>query len=144
MEIYGDGILENEVREMICQRNLQDKVIMKGFCKDVHGAIRTAAFYVMSSDFEGMPNALVEAMALGLPCISTDCRCGGPGLLIQNKENGLLIPVKDVAAMEQAMQMLAEEPELAAQLGAKAVGVKQLVDTQKVTDQWLSYIAQCL
>ena len=142
LEIYGEGLLEETLHADIAQRNLQDKVILKGFCEDVHKQIRTAAFFVMTSDFEGMPNALIEAMALGLPCISTDCPCGGPRMLISSGENGLLIPIKDEEALAQAMHQLVENPELAARMGKNAECIKTQVQRDVIVDQWLAYITE--
>lgn len=140
LEIYGEGNLEAVIRADLEEKGLQDKVIMKGFCKDVHSRIKSAAFFVMSSDFEGMPNALVEAMALGLPCISTDCPCGGPRMLIQHRENGLLCPVGDSEALLQAMEQMAGDPAAAAAMGEKAQQIIHRVRLDGVADQWVSYI----
>lgn len=144
LEIYGEGALERQLQRLVQEKSLAEKVVFKGFCGDVHEQIRTAAFFVMTSDFEGMPNALVEAMALGMPCISTDCRCGGPRLLMQDGKNGLLIPVKDKEVLLQAMKKLAADPQFAQSLGKNAEKIKKQVDTQTVVDQWLDYISQCV
>ncbi len=140
LEIYGEGPLEESLNQLISEKGLTEKVTLKGFCTDVHEQIRSAAFFVMTSDFEGMPNALVEAMALGMPCISTDCRCGGPRMLTENGKRGLLIPTGDAAALAKAMETLAADPERAKALGDKAAEIKKQVDTQTVVDQWLAYI----
>ena len=58
----------------------------------------------MCSDFEGMPNALMEAMAIGVPVISTDCPCGGPRSLIQNDMQGILVPCNDVISLANALR----------------------------------------
>lgn len=140
LEIYGEGSLENDIRKNIEQKCLQEQVILKGFCKDVHEKIRSAAFFVMTSDFEGMPNALIEAMALGLPCISTDCPCGGPRMLIQPGENGLLFPVRNEEALLEAMHKMVSDPEAAAAMGKNACAIKEKVQLDGVTDQWIRYI----
>lgn len=140
LEIYGEGLLENEIRRLIQEKDLQDRVILKGFCKDVHERTRSAAFFVMTSDFEGMPNALIEAMALGLPCISADCPCGGPRMLIQHGENGLLFPVREEAALLEAMYQMTSDPEAAAAMGKNARTIKEKVQLDGVTDQWDRYI----
>lgn len=140
LEIYGEGPLERDIRADLERKNLQNQVVLKGFCKDVHQQIRDAAFFVMTSDFEGMPNALIEAMALGLPCISTDCPCGGPRMLIRNGENGLLIPVKDQQVLVKAMHQMAADAETAARMGRNACQIKEQVRLEAIVDQWISYI----
>ncbi len=140
LEIYGQGNLEAQVTGEIARLGLEGKVILKGFCADVHNAIRTAAFYVMSSDFEGMPNALIEAMALGLPCICTDCPCGGPRMLIEDGQNGLLVPIRDPQALTTAMKQMAAHPEQAAQMGKQAQKVRTRVEVTAITDQWVEYM----
>ena len=135
---------KEQLKQLAEEKGISGKVIFKGFCQNVHEQIRTAAFFVMTSDFEGMPNALVEAMALGMPCISTDCRCGGPRLLIRDGENGILFPTGDKLALVQAMCKLAEDPQFAAALGKEAETIRMQVDTQTITEQWLAYITEII
>lgn len=143
LEIYGEGALEEKIREYINEKELQDKVILKGFCKDLHERILCAEMFVMSSDFEGMPNALLEAMALGLPCISTDCPCGGPRMLIESYENGILVPVRDTKKMTEAMVYMADNSEKAEQMSINAVAVRDRANADAVTEQWLEMINLC-
>ncbi len=140
LEIYGQGNLEAQVQAEAARLGLEGKVILKGFCADVHNAIRTAAFYVMSSDFEGMPNALIEAMALGLPSICTDCPCGGPRMLLEDGKNGLLVPVRDQAALAKAMKRMAADPRAAEEMGKNAQAIRSRVEVSAITDQWVAYL----
>jgi glycosyltransferase involved in cell wall biosynthesis len=111
-----------------------------GFCRDVHSRIADAALYVMSSDFEGMPNALMEAMSIGLPCISTDCPCGGPKMLIENRVNGILVPVRDVSALEREMDFMLSSPDKAKEMGENAVKIRDMLSSEGIAQQWLSFI----
>ncbi len=142
LEIYGQGNLEAQIAAEISRLGLEGSVILKGFCANVHEAIASAAFYVMSSDFEGMPNALIEAMALGLPSICTDCPCGGPRMLIEDGVSGLLVPIRDAGALAKAMKRMAADPEAAARMGKNAQAVRERVDVSTITDQWEAYIAK--
>lgn len=74
--IYGEGELRNCLEEQIRELQLENKVFLPGEVDDINEKIYKASLFVLSSDYEGMPNALMEAMALGIPCISTDCPCG--------------------------------------------------------------------
>lgn len=144
LEIFGTGNIEDKLNNIIEQKGLGDKVILKGYLSNVHDAIKNAEFYVMSSDFEGMPNALMEAMALGLPCISTDCPCGGPKMMIKSGENGILVPVKDEEALLNAMLLFAENKAYAQKLGENAVKIREMVDVNIITQNWLDYITKVL
>lgn len=144
LEIYGEGELEPELHELIKTKGLQEKIQLKGFCKDVHQRIRTAAMFVMSSDYEGMPNALLEAMAIGIPSISTDCPCGGPRMLIRTGENGILVPVGERDALVRAMSDIVQNPIKAQQLGQEASRVRELANAQTITDAWGEFIDNCV
>ncbi len=94
----------------------------------------------MSSDYEGMPNALIEAMALGLPCISTDCPCGGPMELIKNGENGLLVPVRSVNRLADAIVYLIDNPNEAKRLANNSIKIRETHSSTKINGIWESYI----
>ena len=113
-----------------------------GATNDVAKALQTADLFVLSSDYEGMPNALMEAMAAGVPCISTDCPCGGPRELITHKKNGILVSVGDVALMTEAMKSLLQNKEYCNRLG-KAVKLRASnFKYDKILRVWKEYIQQ--
>ena len=87
-----------------------------------------------------MPNALMEAMALGLPCISTDCPCGGPRYLIQNGVNGLLVPVGDVDKLAEAMRTILSNANAAENIGREAVKIIENLAPNKIYNQWEKFI----
>ena len=90
--IYGEGELRAELEQLVSDLNMQGRVFLPGAVKNVANIIKSAKLFVLSSDYEGLPNSLMEAMALGIPCISTDCPCGGPRMLLND---GFLIKVGD-------------------------------------------------
>ena len=140
--IYGKGPQEQMLREKAETVGLADRVEFPGYVENMAEELEKAGMFVLSSDFEGMPNALMEAMALGLPCISTDCPCGGPAFLIRNGENGLLIPVGDAAAMAKALSELLQSPEKAAALGQNAREITQTLAPEKIYARWEAYICR--
>lgn len=141
VRIYGGG--KNEALEkLIHEKGLEDRVFLMGGTDDIIGAIRKASLFILSSNMEGMPNALIEAMSLGLPCISTDCPCGGPASMIEDGKNGLLVPVGDVAAMAQAMDRVLSDESYAQSLGRAAVQIQERIHPNKVNQMWMDYIEE--
>lgn len=109
LKIYGDGEERENLQNLIEEKNLVDRVQLMGNTKDVKGKMQESDIFVLSSDFEGLPNALIEAMAMGIPCVSTACPTG-PRDLIVNGKNGLLLPCGDTKAMRDAIeQMILDE-----------------------------------
>ena len=138
--IYGSGELESELTAQIQTLGLNGRVLLKGKTTDVASVLAEAKVFVLSSDYEGMPNALMEALAAGVPCISTDCPCGGPNALIRQGENGLLVPAGDAEAMAEAMDRLLSEEAFAEQLGNCAREQAVQFKPEAVFAQWKAYV----
>ena len=134
--IYGQGEQYTSLTNTVHALNIEQRVHFVGNVDDVAGCIKGAKLFVMSSDYEGMPNALMEAMALGLPCIATDCPCGGPRMLIQSGENGVLIPVGDQKKLEEVMRELLSNSEKAEKIGMVAKKSAQQYKTNVIYEQW--------
>ena len=136
IEIYGDGPLEEELQKLIIKYNLSKRIILRGTFKDIHKRIVNASLFILTSDYEGMPNALMEAMALGLPCISTDCRPGGAKELIKNKENGIIIPCNDKLALVEAIKFMLENQSIANKMGEKAKEIIDIANPEQIYKMW--------
>lgn len=106
--IYGEGRERSNIENLIKELHLENFVSLPGRNKDVLNCINDCAAFILSSDYEGMPNALIEAMCMGMPVISTDCPSGGPRELINNGENGLLIEVNSAEGMKKAMRQIVD------------------------------------
>ena len=135
----GDGT-QQKLESIIAGAKAHAYITLAGASDEPEQAMRTAAMFVFNSDSEGMPNALMEAMALGLPVISSDCLGGGAAALINDGENGLLIPMQDEAALEAAMRRLLADPELAESLGQEARKIGSICNVETIAGQWLDYI----
>lgn len=140
--LYGKGSLEQELKELCKRLEIADRVHFEGFCTDVHKKIVDAAAYVLSSDYEGISNSLLEAMAMGLPVISTDCPIGGSRMLIEDKKNGLLVPVGDKKALTDAMEYIIVHSEETKKMGEEAMKVKERFSIQAIADAWLEYMKE--
>ena len=122
LSIYGTGNEDyiEKLNSIIKENNLEQNVKLMGRTNDMATALKNADAFLMSSNFEGLPNALIEAMCVGLPCVSTDCRTG-PKDLIDDGKNGYLVPTGDVNAFAKAIINVANlSVEEAKEIGIKA------------------------
>lgn len=140
LTIYGKGDKEAALKELVSNLGLRERVEFPGNIQNIADEVEKSAMFVLSSNFEGMPNALMEAMALGLPCISTDCPCGGPRYLIQNDKNGILVPVGDIQSMAKAMREILSSPRKAESLGEEARKIADRLEPGKIYGQWEQFI----
>lgn len=136
LEIYGQGEQKHNLESLIKQLKLDENVVLCGYCEEVHNKIKDAEIFVMSSDCEGMPNSLMEAMAMGLSVICTDCPAGGPAELIEDGINGILTPVGDSNIMAQKIKMLIEHNELRRKLGKAAMEIRETHSVENIIKQW--------
>jgi glycosyltransferase involved in cell wall biosynthesis len=140
---FGSGALQN-LKEITAGYGLETSVVFEGVVSDVHERIKSGTMYVLSSNFEGMPNALMEAMAMGFPCISTDCPAGGPRELITDQENGLLVPVGDAEAMAEAMEKIISDKAFADRIGEKAKAVRADYSLESMGRKYLECLERLL
>jgi len=140
LNIYGRMRAPNPLENLAGELGVGDRVIFHGFCTDVHERIKDAAVYVMPSIYEGLPNALIEAMCLGLPCITTDFVGGGARALITDGENGLIVPNEDEDALAEAMCRLMDDPDYAEQLGKNAALLREKLVSEKIIPQWMDFM----
>ena len=145
LTIYGWGDEKDveKIKNIISELNLHDSVTLAGAVTDSTKRITNAKMFVLSSDFEGIPNALIEAMSVGLPCVSTDCRPGGAAILINNGVNGLLVPAGDVSALAQGMSYLVEYPGVADKLAKEATNISDRFSEDIILNKWEDYL-KCL
>ena len=113
-----------------------------GRCEDVPNAIKDASLFVLSSDYEGLPNALMEAMALGLPVISTDCGGGGARALIDHGKDGLIVPCGDVDTLASALRESLSNPDVMRLYSQNARHKAATFATEHIVAQWEAYIEQ--
>lgn len=146
LEIYGNTVTteEEKIKENLIDmiKKLKAESYIRVFSprRDVHDVISDCAMFVSSSDFEGLSNSMLEAMAIGLPCVCTDCLGGGAREMIQHEENGLLVPMKDADALCLAMKRMIEDDELRERCSKNAVRVRENLSAENIAKQWIEYI----
>ena len=141
--ILGEGPERSFIAAQIAQFELTGRILLPGFSTAPQAIMRQADLFVLSSRYEGMPNALMEAMSVGCPCISFDCETG-PAELIEHGVNGWLVPPEDVSGLEMALEVLMRDPDLRKRLGAKAQGIKEQYSVDNILEQWNSLIASVI
>lgn len=137
--IYGEGRLREQLEKEADILRIADKVLLPGRKNNLLELMNECSMFVLSSDYEGMPNVLIEAMCMGMPVISTDCPSGGPKELIQDHVNGLLIPVGDKTAMVAAMKECVEIKNQK-RMAANAYKIKRKLAGEEIFEQWHEFL----
>ena len=141
--ILGDGALQTDLAQLVNRYHLSDRIQMPGFCEDIFSMLSTAHLFVLPSLHESSPNALIEAMGVGLPCIASNV--GGVLDLIDHQENGLLIPPRASGALAEAINDLLTNQELAVYLGRNARRkIEEMFDSNRSIQQLEAVYQDCL
>ena len=140
LRIYGEGELRRSLEALIAQLGMEGRIRLMGASDDMPAALAGCKLFVLPSDFEGMPNALLEAMAAGRCCVSTACPCGGPEAVLENGVNGLLVPVGEEEALSAAMLELLKDEEKRRTLAAAAGESAGAFRPEAIFEHWRDYV----
>ena len=141
LELIGDGSGRKALEEYVSTLPCKDRISFTGAVDDVAKRMSEASIFVLPSKIEGMPNALIEAMVMGMACISTDCPCGGPrDLIAADETNGVLVPVDNSDAMAMALKRLIINDTLRESMGDNARKIITTLHPDTVNKQWKNYI----
>ncbi len=143
LKIYGSGPLKIELLNLIESLQLKDKVEIIEGKRNISELINGADLFVLPSNVEGMPNALIEAMAMGITSISTDCPAYGSRMLIQDGENGYLVPLDDVTSLAKVMNRAVSEPNRE-RIIKNSLKIRERLDADKTADKWICYFKKIL
>lgn len=137
LNLYGSGPDEEKLRQLAKEYGIEKVVFFHGEIKNVQEQLLFNEIFVLTSDFEGIPNALLEAMALGMPVISTKCSPGGAELLINDHENGLLVDCDDVHSLYRAFCEMVTKKEMADMFGVAARESVRRFSPEIIIRQWI-------
>ncbi len=146
IDIYGNIVTQaeeehrTELFNLIDRLGLTDCVKIHNARKDIHEVVKDAAMFISTSDFEGLSNTMIESMALGLPCICTDCDGGGAREYIEDGINGLLISKDDETALIEAMKKFANDRAFAEKCGQNAAAIREKLEIKNIISQWQNVI----
>jgi glycosyltransferase involved in cell wall biosynthesis len=135
LRIYGSGPRRDDLRRMILERGLYDRVLLMGRTKRLGEAMADASLFVLSSRFEGFGMVIVEAMSKGLPVVSFDCP-RGPGEIIRHGRDGILVPAEDVEGLADGMLELIEDVPRRRRYGAAAVENARSYAVDSIAARW--------
>ena len=136
LNIFGRGELEAELAELIRGMQLEDKVTLCGFSDDLYHELGKGGVYVSTSDWEGISNSLLEALAMGIPTIATDCPMGGSRLCIEDGVNGYLIPPRNEDALLDRLVKVASEENTRSVLSRNAMMIREKYSEVAITKSW--------
>ena len=139
MIIFGEGDLRKELEERVSSYSLEERIFLPGTDPEAVKIVNRAEVFVLSSDLEGMPNVLMEAMAMGVPCVSTRCDMG-PEELIENEKNGLLVDVGSTQQIAQAMFGIIKNPDLSEKLSSNARELIRTHSIDAISEKWLNFL----
>ena len=139
LAIVGDGPLRAELEALAEDLNIASRIDWIGQVSNPAAYLKGAKFFVLTSRFEGSPNALLEAMACGLSAVVSDAS-PGPLELIRDEDAGLVVPVKDVEATTAAIMRLADDPALRERLGQAAIARTEIHKLDQAMDAWLELL----
>lgn len=132
--IYGEGYLREDLDRLVERLMVKDKVLLPGRCETVIEEVAKSKVFCLSSDYEGMSNAMIEALCVGTPVIST--KVSGTDELIRDGENGLLVDIGDTEGLAQAFEKLLSNQELREQIGKEGQKLATHFKTDTIVDQW--------
>lgn len=141
--LVGDGELSSQYHNLIHSLNLNEKVKLVGNIRNIEDYYNSASIFVLTSRYEGFPNALIEAMYFGLPCISTDCP-SGPSEIIKSGTNGYLIPVESQLELENKLQKLMKDENLREKFSKNAIESTPDFLPDVISTIWKNIINQIL
>lgn len=134
--VYGEGPLRPQLEERIVRLQMDDRIHLPGRTATPWQVMQEADAFVLSSRYEGFPNVLMEAMALGLPCVAVDCP-HGPRDLSRDGQDALLVPLNDSRAFQEALRRIMSDPTLRTELGRQAQkSIHHRYNLEKILQKW--------
>lgn len=142
LRMYGDGNDLEKLKEMTREMGLEDVVVFEGAINNVVERIKHARLLLLTSDYEGIPNVILEAFQAGVPVVSTDCSPGGCHVLIENGKNGYITPFRDYETTAKKAVTLLQNEALAVQFCENSRRKIKEFLPEKIYSMWDEYIVR--
>ncbi len=141
--IYGEGSQRKELEKLIEDLNMQNNILLPGSLENAIFEVAKSKVFLLTSRYEGMPNALMEAMALGIPCVSTNCDMG-PAELIRDGIDGYLVPVDDINSITQKVRILLSDEQLRERISENCKKINETHSVDKIYGEYLKYFIKII
>lgn len=138
--IFGEGQLKKSLENLCEELNIKNRVLFKGNVKHFWHSIELPRMFVLSSDSEGIPNVIIEALHYGIPCISTDCEPGGSRMLLENGKIGILVERDNVFELSYAMNELINNGNKCNELSQRGLQAIKKYNSKDILYEWLKII----
>ena len=136
LNIYGSGELLNRLRAYAKDCGVEDCVFFRGHVENIHEIMAGSGIFALTSDYEGLSNSMLEALAIGIPTVCTDCSPGGAALYIEDGVNGMLVPVGDAEALTERLCQLAGDPALCRKMSENSQKIREKLDVDEILEKW--------
>lgn len=144
LHIYGRGEMETELNQYIKDKHMEENIYIKGFSNNIHNIMAKSAGYLLSSDYEGISNSMIEALAIGVPVVTTDYPSGGASMYVVDGETGYLVKCGDTETFASSINSIIENRKEAYTMGAKASAILRKLDSETISNKWCDFIVKLL
>lgn len=140
LKIFGEGPLRKDLEAKISAHHMEDRVFLMGKVDKVVDEIIHSDIFILSSIHEGMPNVLIESMAMGLACIAFDVPSHGARNLIVDGKNGFLVPVNDNVLLKDRIAFLINNPDIKHSIKKNALAIRETNSQERIIPIWIDFI----
>lgn len=144
LDIFGAGPLHDNLLQYIKGKHLETYVFLKGFSQNIHVEMANSCAFLISSNYEGISNSMIEAMAIGVPVVATDCPIGGARMFVKDNENGYLVPLGDQKRFSFAVQRLLNYSQENKKMGENAKIIRDELTAEKISEAWLIFLEKVI
>lgn len=137
---YGDGADLLSTKQLVSELGLNNSVIFHGTVKNVIDIVSKSRISLMTSDFEGIPNVIIESFAAGTPVVATDCSPGGARVLIKDSHNGFIVPIGDYSFMAQRVMELLTNDKLSEEFISRSQNKLLELNYNSILDSWNAFV----
>lgn len=142
LRFYGDGPDLDIIKMMANELKIGKNICFYGVTDNISDELLKCRLFVLTSDYEGIPNSLLEAMSLGVPCVSTDCSPGGARMLIKSGVNGILCNRGDYESIAKAIETLIDNDKFSISISRETMYVNETYSYDKLMKDWEKYLTR--